>query len=97
MRIVGGTHYFVEFFSWPDANDFLRQVGRNCRRQIDHLNRRNLGYENLAPLHACKVPQNELDALLQSNPKAGHAHVRNWQVLAAIRYLPLEKGDDRAA
>src|SRR5665213_2979511 len=75
MRIVRRTHYLMQFLARSDANDSLRDVGCDRRRQIDYLNGRNLRYENLAPLHTDKIFENEIDALLQSDPEPSHARI----------------------
>src|SRR6185437_3994630 len=38
MRIVRGTHYFVQLFARSDANDPLRHPGCDRCRQVDYVN-----------------------------------------------------------
>src|SRR5258707_9195865 len=37
MGVVCGTHHLVHFLPRPDADDFLRQVWCDRRRQVDYL------------------------------------------------------------
>ena len=76
---------------------FCCSPGASADGEIHDAHRRDLRHEDLAAVHPLKILEDEIHALLERDPEAGHLGVGDRQVIAASGNLAPEKRHDRAA
>src|SRR5262250_849634 len=67
----------MQFLSRPDADSLNFAAGRNALREVNHAHAGNLWNKDLATMHLFQATNDEAHTLIESNPEAGHARVRD--------------------
>ena len=62
----------MKLLSGPNAHDFHLGFGRHRESQVKNTHTRNLGHEDLAPMHALNASDDETNALFERDPKPRH-------------------------
>src|SRR5438477_2953329 len=75
---------FVELLARADAHDLHITSGRQGARHVSDLHARDLGDEYLATMHRLDRLEDELYALFQREPEAGHASVCHGHAAAIL-------------
>jgi len=85
----------MHLFPWTDANDFDLCIASDRLDELLHVHAGYLRHEDLASVHLLDATDHEPDSLLQRDPEAGHALVRDRKRPS----FPLfeKQGDDAAA
>lgn len=96
-RVGLGHHALVELLALADADFDLLEARRHRRGEVGHPERGDLGDERLATRRLGQRLDDELDALLERNPEARHAHVGDGELRRALADELVEERDDRAA
>jgi hypothetical protein len=85
----------VQFLAGADADDFDLGFGGDGAGQVDNFGAGDFGDEDFAAFHLFDAGDDEVHALLEREPEAGHALVGDGDF--AVGALLEEERDDRAA
>src|SRR4051812_46554050 len=88
-------HFLVKLFAGADSNDVDFGIGSDRLRQIQHLGAGNLRNKQLAAMHAFERSHDELDTLIERDPEASHARIRDGKVALSSKLL--KQGDNAAS
>jgi len=74
--LVFGEQHLVQFFSRPNSDALDLAVRRDGLSDIEQLHAGNFGHEDFAAMHLLQAADHETNALIERDPEAGHARVR---------------------